>query len=69
VSGDGSIDLKRHFPDGRTVVFPHLGHDWSGIGGCLDQVVMDFVERGTTEGLDTSSCGGAVVVPPFPLAD
>ena len=62
-------DLERHFPDSRIVVFPHLGHDWSGVGGCLDGVVTDFVERGTTNGLDTSSCGGAVVVPPFPLTD
>jgi pimeloyl-ACP methyl ester carboxylesterase len=60
-------DLKRHFPDSRTVVFPHLGHSWSGVGSCLDQTVTDFVERGTTKGLDTTCAGGAVVVPPFEL--
>ena len=26
-------DLKRHFPDSRTVVLPHLGHDLSWDGG------------------------------------
>jgi len=60
-------DLKQHFPDSRTVTFPHLGHQWSGVGGCFDQIVTDFVDRGTTKGLDTTRCSGAVVVPPFPL--
>jgi pimeloyl-ACP methyl ester carboxylesterase len=61
--------LSQHFPDSRTVVFPHVGHSWSGVGSCLDQMVTDFVERGTTRGLDTTRCDGAVVVPPFPLTD
>jgi pimeloyl-ACP methyl ester carboxylesterase len=61
-------DLKRHFPDSRTVVFPHIGHQFS-IGGCADPIMADFVERGTTKGLDTTRCDGAVVVPPFPLTD
>jgi hypothetical protein len=62
-------DLKRHFPDDRTVVFPHFGHSWSGDGGCLNQIVTDFVSRGTTKGLDNTRCASAVVVPPFPLTD
>jgi pimeloyl-ACP methyl ester carboxylesterase len=61
-------DLKQHFPDSRTVIFPHIGHQW-GIGGCFDQIVTDFVDRGTAKGLDTTRCFGAVVVPPFPLTD
>jgi hypothetical protein len=31
--------------------------------------LADFVERGTTKGLDTTRCNGAVVVPPFELTD
>ena len=61
-------DLKRHFPDSRSLVFPHIGHDF-GIGGCVDPIMADFVERGTTTGLDTTRCDGAVVVPPVPLTD
>ena len=61
-------DLEQHFPDSRTVIFPHIGHQW-GIGGCVDQIVTDFVKRGTTKGLDTTRCSGAVVVPRFPLTD
>jgi len=62
-------DLKRHFPDSRTIVFPHLGHSWSGVGSCVNQVVTDFVDRGTTDGLDATPCDGAVVLPPFDLAE
>jgi pimeloyl-ACP methyl ester carboxylesterase len=61
-------DLKRHFPDSRVVVLPHLGHDLSWDGGC-DQMLAEFVDRATTKGLNTASCLGDVVVPPFELAD
>jgi pimeloyl-ACP methyl ester carboxylesterase len=61
-------DLKQHFPDSRTVVFPHIGHDFN-IGGCVDQMMEDLVDRGTTKGLDTTLCNGAVVVQPFLLTD
>ncbi len=63
------VDLRRRFPDSRIVTFPHLGHSWSGVGACVDRVVTAFVARGTTKGLDTTGCAGAVVVPPFPLTD
>jgi pimeloyl-ACP methyl ester carboxylesterase len=61
-------DLERHFPDSRTVVFPHTGHEFY-VGGCVDEILVDFVERGTTKGVDTTQCDGAVVVPPFVLSD
>ena len=60
--------LKQHFPDSRTVVFPHVGHDFN-IGGCVDEIMADLADRGTTRGVDTTRCNGAVVVPPFPLTD
>ena len=59
-------NLKQHFPDSRTVIFPHIGHQFS-IGGCLDPILTDFVDRGTTKGLDTTRCDGAVVIPPFSM--
>jgi pimeloyl-ACP methyl ester carboxylesterase len=61
-------DLKRHFPDSRTMIFPHTGHEFR-IGGCIDPILTDFVERGTTKGLNTTGCDGAVVVPPFDVPD
>jgi pimeloyl-ACP methyl ester carboxylesterase len=60
--------LKQHFPDSRTVIFAHVGHQF-GIGGCVDQIMADFVEHRTTKGLDTTRCDGAVIVPPFELTD
>ena len=48
------------------MIFPHVGHQF-GIGGCLDPILAAFVERATTEGLDTAPCDGAVVVPLFAL--
>ena len=60
--------LKQHFPDSRTIIFPHVGHSF-GIGGCVDPILADFVDRGTTRGLNTTLCDGAVVVPPFALPD
>lgn len=58
--------LARHFPDSRAVVLPHVGHQL-GIGGCVEFMVQDLVEHGTTRGLDTTRCDDAVVVPAFAL--
>ena len=61
-------DLKQHFPDSRVMIFPHVGHSFA-LGGCLYPILTDFVDRGTTKGLDTTRCDGAVVVPPFWMPD
>jgi pimeloyl-ACP methyl ester carboxylesterase len=61
-------NLKQHFPDSRTVIFPRIAHEF-GIGGCAGEMMADFVERRTTVGLDTTHCEGAVMVPPFELND
>jgi pimeloyl-ACP methyl ester carboxylesterase len=59
-------DLKRHFPDSRTVILPHIGHEF-GIGGCVDQMMSDLVARRTSKGIDTTACAGAILVPAFKL--
>lgn len=58
--------LAQQFPDSRVVILPHLGHEFS-IGGCVDQIMADFVDRGTTKGLDATRCAGQIPIPPFPL--
>jgi pimeloyl-ACP methyl ester carboxylesterase len=60
--------LKQHFRDSRTVTLPHLGHVF-WFGGCIGQITTEFVDSGTTNGLDTTGCSGAVQVPPFDQAD
>ncbi|HVS84612.1 MAG TPA: alpha/beta fold hydrolase [Gaiellaceae bacterium] len=57
--------LKRHFPDSRTIVLPWFGHHFSN-SGCIATLITDFVERGTTRGLDTM-CVGGLIPPPFVL--
>jgi pimeloyl-ACP methyl ester carboxylesterase len=61
-------DLKQRFPDSRAVVLPHQGHDFSW-GRACDAVLANFVELGTTKGVDTTPCVREVVVPAFPLID
>ncbi len=61
-------DLKRNFPDSRAVILPHIGHAF-GIGGCVDEIMTNFVAHDTTEGLPTTQCNSHIVVPPFQLSD
>jgi pimeloyl-ACP methyl ester carboxylesterase len=59
-------NLRRNFPDSRTVILPHIGHDF-GIGGCIDEILTNFVARDTTKGLVTTQCNSHILVPPFQL--
>jgi hypothetical protein len=44
-----------------------MGHSF-GLGGCVDEILTNFVKRDTTRGLITSQCDSQIVVPPFTLA-
>jgi pimeloyl-ACP methyl ester carboxylesterase len=50
----------RHLPNSLHVVVPHGGHGFGGLEGlgCIQNLVADFVERGTARGLDTSCVKG-----------
>lgn len=50
----------RHLPDSLHLVVPHGGHGFGGLEGlgCIQNIVADFVNRGTTKGLDTSCVKG-----------
>jgi pimeloyl-ACP methyl ester carboxylesterase len=61
-------NLKQHFPDSRAVILPHTGHHFY-IGGCVGLITANFVDRGTTKGLDTSCAGTFVMAPLFELTD
>ena len=43
------------------VIVPHGGHGFNGLNGldCIDNLVVSFINRGTTTGLDTS-CVSAI---------
>ena len=59
-------DLARNFPDSRAVILPYIGHAFS-IGGCVAEIMTDFVTRATTNGLRTNRCDGRIFVPSFQL--
>jgi pimeloyl-ACP methyl ester carboxylesterase len=46
----------KHLPNSLHVVVPHGGHGFGGLDGldCIQNLTADFVNRGTTRGLDTS---------------
>lgn len=46
----------KYLPNSLHLVVPHGGHGFGGLDGldCVDNLITDFVERGTTSGLDTS---------------
>jgi pimeloyl-ACP methyl ester carboxylesterase len=46
----------KYLPNSLNVVVPHGGHGFGGLEGldCVQDLITDFVNRGTTSGLDTS---------------
>lgn len=57
-------------PNSLHIVVPHGAHGLGGLEGidCVDQLIIAFVERGTTKGLDTA-CVKSIRRKPFPLKD
>ncbi len=48
--------VARHLPNALHAVVPHGGHNYDGLEGldCLTALQVEFIERGTTKGLDTA---------------
>ena len=59
--------VLRGLSRGRHLVFPNGSHS-GDTGGCLENVLSEFVEEGSVEALDTS-CVAKVQRPPFALAN
>jgi len=61
-------EVLHHLPHGRNLVLRHGGHlptDMSG-GRCMDRMILSFLDRGSSEDLDTS-CMKEMIPPPFAL--
>jgi pimeloyl-ACP methyl ester carboxylesterase len=58
--------VAKSLPHALQVVVPHGGHGYEGLEGlaCLMKLETGFVEKGTTEGLETA-CIAAIRRPPF----
>ena len=46
----------RYLSQSLHVIVPHGGHGFNGLNGldCIDSLILNFIDRGTTKGLDTS---------------
>lgn len=62
--------VSRTLPKSRIFVVPGGTHTVYGLEGveCIDRVTADFVNRGTTEGLDVEGCRKAIRRPPFAVS-
>ena len=49
-------EASKYLPNGLHLVVPYGGHGFGGLDGldCIEKLTTEFVERGTTRGLDTS---------------
>lgn len=63
-------DAVKHMPNALLVVIPSGHHGWDGLTNedCVDGLLQQFLERGTTEGLDPS-CVATMQRPPFVIEE
>lgn len=61
--------VTEHLPNSLHLVIPDAAHTYFGLLGsnCVDGLVGDFFEAGTTEGLDAEACIQSIERPPFLL--
>lgn len=60
----------RHMPNGMLVVIPRGHHAWNGLSNddCVTHMLFEFLDKGTTEGLDPT-CVETMARPPFVLEE
>jgi len=64
----GADEVSRHLPNSLHVIARQGSHSYGGMSPCIDDVMADFVERGTTMGVDTS-CVARIKRPAFALPE
>ncbi len=59
-------EVAKYLPNSRHVVIPEAGHGVDGLSdaGCIDRIIIDFMDKGSVKGLDTS-CVDRMAPPPF----
>lgn len=59
-------EVAKYLPNGRHVIIPQAGHGVDGLsdGGCVDRIIMEFMDKGSVKDLDTS-CVDRMPPPPF----
>jgi len=59
-------DAARTLPNSRQIVVRYGSHSFSGLAGCVDQLMTEFIVRGSAKELD-EACVSRVQRPPFTL--
>lgn len=59
-------EVAKYLPNSRHVVIPEGGHGADGLSdiGCVDRIIIDFMDKGSVKDLDTS-CVEHMSPPPF----
>jgi pimeloyl-ACP methyl ester carboxylesterase len=56
--------VARYLPNSRHLIVRYGSHSYSELSPCMDKIMTEFIEQGSTEGLD-ASCIDQVRRPPF----
>jgi pimeloyl-ACP methyl ester carboxylesterase len=59
-------EVAKYLPNSRHVIIPEAGHGVDGLSdaGCVDRIIIDFMDKGSVKDLDTS-CVDRMAPPPF----
>jgi pimeloyl-ACP methyl ester carboxylesterase len=59
-------EVAKYLPNSRHVLIPEAGHGMDGLNdaGCVDRIIIDFMDKGSAKDLDTS-CVERMRPPPF----
>jgi len=59
-------EVAKYLPNSRHVIIPQGGHGLEGLSdaGCVDRIIIEFMEKGSAKDLDTS-CVERMAPPPF----
>jgi pimeloyl-ACP methyl ester carboxylesterase len=63
----GGDEVARHLSRGRHVVIRNNGHPIGNAERCIGQMVRDFIDRGSADGL-AAGCAAEIPAPPFLLS-
>jgi pimeloyl-ACP methyl ester carboxylesterase len=59
-------EVARHLPNSRHIIIPEAGHGVDGMTdpGCIDRIIIEFMDKGNARNLDTN-CVERMAAPPF----
>jgi pimeloyl-ACP methyl ester carboxylesterase len=63
----GAEEVAKHLPNSRHVVARYGSHAYGGMSPCMDNIMAEFIARGSAETLDTG-CVEQIRRPPFATA-